>query len=205
MTEKEWLASTDPAAMGEFIIKRKRATARVLRLYIAAFWHWQSYRLKKPADQKRLRRRAATVEKWAESGIEPQVARDERIFVGYKEAAKEGFLCTVRAPGQWGNSLPARERAVWLLREVFGNPFAFRRKRKTDPRRGWMFDARWRTDTVLTLARQMYDTREFGAMPILADALQDTGCDNEDLLNHCREPSEHVRGCWVVDLVLGKE
>jgi hypothetical protein len=38
----------------------------------------------------------------------------------------------------------------------------------------------------------------------LADALQDSGCDNEDILSHCRQLSEHVRGCWVMDLVLGK-
>ncbi|WP_255359505.1 hypothetical protein [Gemmata sp. SH-PL17] len=42
-------------------------------------------------------------------------------------------------------------------------------------------------------------------MPILGDALQDAGCDSADVLNHCREPAVHVRGCWVVDLVLGKE
>ncbi|MCI0699875.1 MAG: hypothetical protein L0241_02155, partial [Planctomycetia bacterium] len=64
----------------------------------------------------------------------------------------------------------------------------------------------WRTDTALSLARQMYESREFSAMPILADALQDAGCENEDILNHCRDTSQvHVRGCWVVDLVLGKE
>jgi hypothetical protein len=51
----------------------------------------------------------------------------------------------------------------------------------------------------------MYDSRDFGAMPILADALQDAGCDNEDILDHCRGPGPHVCGCWVVDLVLGKE
>jgi hypothetical protein len=51
----------------------------------------------------------------------------------------------------------------------------------------------------------MYDDREFSAMPILADALQDAGCDDEDVLTHCRDTSlAHVRGCWVVDLVLGK-
>ena len=51
----------------------------------------------------------------------------------------------------------------------------------------------------------MYDSREFGAMPILADALQDADCDSDDVLNHCRDASlTHVRGCWVVDLVLGK-
>jgi hypothetical protein len=50
----------------------------------------------------------------------------------------------------------------------------------------------------------MYETRDFGAMPILADALQDAGCDSEDILAHCRGPGPHVRGCWGVDLVLGK-
>jgi hypothetical protein len=48
----------------------------------------------------------------------------------------------------------------------------------------------------------MYDDRDFRAMPILADALEEAGCDNQDILSHCREPGEHVRGCWVVDLVL---
>jgi hypothetical protein len=66
-------------------------------------------------------------------------------------------------------------------------------------------NAEWRTDTAVTLARQMYESRDFSAMPILADALQDAGCDNEDVLSHCRGPGPHVRGCWVVDLVLGKE
>ncbi len=62
----------------------------------------------------------------------------------------------------------------------------------------------WRTTTATTIASQMYDSREFGAMPILADALQDAGCENADILEHCRGPGPHVRGCWVVDLVLGK-
>jgi hypothetical protein len=84
---------------------------------------------------------------------------------------------------------------VGFNRDIFGNPF-----------RPVTFSPSWRTDTVLTLARQMYDSRDFSATPILADALQDAGCDNEDILNHCRDANAtHVRGCWVVDLVLGKE
>ncbi len=84
---------------------------------------------------------------------------------------------------------------VCLLRETVGNPF-----------RPVTFSPSWRTDTAMSLARTMYDSRDFSAMPILADALQDAGCDNEDILNHCRDPKQiHVRGCWVVDLVLGKE
>ena len=51
----------------------------------------------------------------------------------------------------------------------------------------------------------MYESRDFAAMPILADTLQVAGCDNPDILNHCRGPGPHVRGCWVVDLVLGRE
>lgn len=79
-----------------------------------------------------------------------------------------------------------------LVRDIFGNPFLKPPK----------FDKRWRTSTVLALAQQMYESREFSAMPILADALQDAGCENPDILNHCRDTSlTHVRGCWVVDLV----
>jgi hypothetical protein len=57
----------------------------------------------------------------------------------------------------------------------------------------------------MALAHQMYDGRDFSAMPILADALQDAGCDCEDILNHLRDPNAtHVRGCWALDLILGK-
>jgi hypothetical protein len=61
----------------------------------------------------------------------------------------------------------------------------------------------WRTSTVMALARQFYDSRDFSPMPILADALQDAGCDDPDILDHCRADKPHVRGCWAVDLVLG--
>jgi len=81
-----------------------------------------------------------------------------------------------------------------LFRDIFGNPF-----------RPATLDPAWRTSTVLALASQMYESRDFGAMPILADALQDAGCDSDDVLSHCRDEQQvHVRGCWVVDLVLGK-
>jgi hypothetical protein len=82
-----------------------------------------------------------------------------------------------------------------VLRDVFGNPF-----------RPITFSPEWRTDTAIALARQMYESRDFGAMPILADALQDAGCDHPDILTHGRDTNQvHVRGCWVVDLVLGKQ
>ncbi|WP_232069714.1 hypothetical protein [Gemmata massiliana] len=85
-------------------------------------------------------------------------------------------------------------RPAILLRDIFGNPF-----------RPVAFSPAWRTSIVVALAAQMYESRDFSTMPILADALQDAGCDNADMLDHCRGPGPHVRGCWVVDLVLGKE
>src|SRR5918994_3446369 len=66
------------------------------------------------------------------------------------------------------------------------------------------FDPSWRTSTAVGLARTMYESRDFAAMPILADALEEAGCDSPDVLAHCRADTPHVRGCWVVDLVLGK-
>jgi hypothetical protein len=93
------------------------------------------------------------------------------------------------------NSRPAETAAFTrLLRDIIGNPF-----------RPVAFSPSWRTSTVVTLAQQMYESHDFSAMPILADALQDAGCGSTDILDHCRGPGPHVRGCWVVDLVLGKE
>ncbi|VTR93810.1 Uncharacterized protein OS=Sorangium cellulosum (strain So ce56) GN=sce5710 PE=4 SV=1 [Gemmata massiliana] len=81
-----------------------------------------------------------------------------------------------------------------LLREMFGNPF-----------RSVAFSSLWRTSTAAAIAKQMYEARDFSAMPILADALQDAGCDSADALGHCRGPGPHVYGCWVADLVFSKE
>ena len=87
-----------------------------------------------------------------------------------------------------------RQAQCDLVRDIFGNPF-----------RPVAFDTAWRTDNAVSLARHMYESRDFGAMPILADALQDAGCEHKAVLAHCRDPHQvHVRGCWVVDPVLGK-
>jgi hypothetical protein len=89
---------------------------------------------------------------------------------------------------------PASEVAsADLLRDIFGNPF-----------RPVSVDPAWLTSTVVQLAQGIYEDRAFDRLPILADAMQDAGCENPDVLAHCRRPGPHVRGCWVVDLVLGK-
>jgi hypothetical protein len=86
-----------------------------------------------------------------------------------------------------------REQAR-LARDIFGNPF-----------HPVAFDPRWRSESAVSLARTAYDTRNFTLLPILADALEEAGCDHPDVLSHCRDPNGvHVRGCWVVDGVLGK-
>ena len=90
---------------------------------------------------------------------------------------------------RWRRTKPADP-----LRCVFGKPF-----------RPVAFDPRWRTSDVLGLARGIDDERGFDRLPILADALMDAGCDGEEILAHCRSDGQHVRGCWVVDLVLGKQ
>jgi hypothetical protein len=79
------------------------------------------------------------------------------------------------------------------LRCIFGNPF-----------RSIIRIAGWLTSTVTGLAESIYEERAFDRLPILADALEDAGCTAEDILNHCRQPGVHVRGCWPLDLILRK-
>jgi hypothetical protein len=81
-----------------------------------------------------------------------------------------------------------------LIRCIFGNPFS--------PVR---VDPAWLTPTVVQFTQAIYEDRSFERLPILADALEEAGCTDADILAHCRRPGEHVRGCWVVDLLLGKQ
>jgi hypothetical protein len=111
---------------------------------------------------------------------------------GWCAAATGVALALEAAYGVTRPTTTRREAA--LLRDIFGNPF-----------RPAAFSGELRTDTAVSLARRMYEARDFSAMPILADALQDAGCADEQILDHCRGSGPHVRGCWVVDLVLGKE
>lgn len=78
-----------------------------------------------------------------------------------------------------------------LFRDIVGNPF---QSVKLDPS--------WLTPNVVDLARTIYEERAFDRLPILSDALMDAGCEDEQILAHCRTTGQHVRGCWVVDLIL---
>lgn len=122
--------------------------------------------------------------------------------MGYVGAVKAGDLANDDIDGDavWGKlsfqqAKKAHERRLCgLIRDIFGNPY-----------RPVAFDPKWRTEAATGIALKMYDEKMFAAMPILADALEEAGCDSEAILSHCREPGTHVRGCWVVDSVLGKE
>jgi hypothetical protein len=120
--------------------------------------------------------------------------------VGAQSAARAAGWALEEAGGgsekmqTYDRGMAEEERAqAALLREVFGNPF-----------RSTAVDPRWLTSTVVALARGAYEDRAFERLPILADALEEAGCDHQGLLEHCRSPGPHVRGCWVVDLVLDK-
>jgi hypothetical protein len=89
---------------------------------------------------------------------------------------------------------PERPAQAALIRCLAGNPF-----------RPAAFDPAWRTATVVALAEGIYEERAFDRMPILADALQEAGCEDAEVLDHCRGPGPHGRGCRVIDLLLGKE
>jgi hypothetical protein len=85
---------------------------------------------------------------------------------------------------------------VQLLRDIFGRPHPFAQAR---------VNREWLSASVVALASSIYEDRAFDRLPILADALEEAGCANADVLAHCRSPWPHVCGCWVVDLLLDKE
>jgi len=219
MTESEWLACTDPTPMLDFL--RGKASDRKLRLFAVAC----SLRLAKIDEHSRLAilvaerysdglasrqeldaaqaavhdycvdcpwdvgREVAEVAAWvawevAEEGAEPAAAAAARV-PSYDPNEESG----------WSETMYYAECRAQsdLLRCVIGNPF----------RPVTLYPA-WLHPTVPALAQAIYDDRAFDRLPMLADALEDAGCTNQEILNHCRQSREHVRGCWAVDLLLGK-
>jgi hypothetical protein len=99
----------------------------------------------------------------------------------------------------WGQTVfPEHEPPITqlsLLRDIVGNPF-----RPVPIQPEWLF---WQDRLIPQLARAMYAERRFAELPVLADALEDAGCDEQAILGHLRAPAVHVRGCWAVDLLVG--
>ena len=203
MTEAEWLACGDLGELFLALNQLSPPTKRKCRLCSVAF----CLRLKASL----LSEPARSALKVAASFADGLASEDDIVKAWQSAADPFSSGCVLRAVTRLQRFSDVEEIAeesvfngsldeeterrihIALYRDIFANPF-----------RPITFSPEWRTDTAVALARQMYEAREFGAMPILADALQDAGCDNDDVLNHCCGPGPHVRGCWVVDLVLGK-
>ncbi len=229
MTEAEWLVCEDPPAMLRAL--SDRASDRKLRLFTTICCRRVQQKCGASLESENavsyvavLERRADGVSdaaEWADAllcvssswhdiidrTLEAPTADCLTFFCAIRDYALEtAFWSSVNANIALSNfsrrpevdelaGSPESRFQAPLLRDIFGNPF-----------RTVSFSPEWRTSTAVALAAQMYESRDFGAMPILADALQDAGCDNADVLDHCRDANvPHVRGCWVVDLVLGRE
>jgi hypothetical protein len=233
MTEAEWLACTDPTPMLEFL--RGKASDRKLRLFACAcarrVWlRWEAAtkvphsvevseqfadgevsQRKMRRVQSRLGARGGVSAAWAanccefavlEESAETAAARavGSALDFAYHEVYEQTFSrSTYRGDERLAAEAREIERRAMppLLREVFGKLLATDTLNR-DHLAG-------NNATVARLGRTIYADRAFDRLPILADALEDAGCDNADILAHCRGPGPHVRGCWVVDLILGKE
>jgi hypothetical protein len=230
MTEQEWLECTDPMPMLEFL--RGKASDRKLRLFASAccrhIWHlltddrtrrhieagelYADGLLSRAAlrqveeagrrawmDARKRREEAGWQACWAASvGMGPPRGKD----YGPDDLPAIPSLAA-RAVGEEKETMWVQERSLQgqYFRDIFGNPF-----------RPVAIDLSWRTATVLSLAQAAYDERilpsgelDLDRLALLADAIEDAGCTNTDILAHCRGPGPHAQGCWVVDLLLGKE
>jgi hypothetical protein len=185
MTEVEWMACDEPHKM--LALLKDKATSRKLICFFLAF--------------------CPDFTSYAADGLEEGIGGDLDFRPPWLDVSgpDDAVLPSRARCWVWAKFLThpsyalkyktqPRTAAAPLLRELMGNPF-----------HPVAIDPSWLTSTVRLLAEGIYQEKAFDRMPILADALQDAGCDNDEVLNHCRGPEPHVRGCWVVDLVLGKE
>ena len=223
-TEADWLTATDPESMLRYLqagrAYRTPVGRRKLRLFgvaccrrvlhlvesdsaITACVEFTERFADGDGAKTRLKKMAAANEAWVERKRHRLLRQLTILDLQIASAASR--LCNADADrAAWAyTSLgletsgdPTTDHPVLcqLLRCLFGNPF-----------RPVAFDPSWRSETAVALATGIYDARAFDRLPILADALEEAGCDHPDVLAHCREPNApHARGCWVVDGVLGK-
>lgn len=200
-----------PTPLLEFL--RRRTPNRKVRLLGCAFvrraWHLLTHKRARYAVEATERFADGNVQHqtlhhaWSNSGwqvVQRASSESQRVLSAIHELANPNpfhdlwaMIPTVAAniravvPGMEGVA------QVSLIHDIFGNPF-----------RPVALNPSWQTETVLALATGIYADRAFDRMPVLSDALEDAGCDQPDILNHCRGEGLHVRGCWVVDLLLGK-
>jgi hypothetical protein len=179
MTEADWLTATDPRRMFDWLRRTGRADRHRLGLLFGEC-----------CDRIPPSVAEATGPEWPGAGWADD---DDQIALTDAEFHLSGAV--LEAMRIMPDGEPERLTLASVIRDIFGDPF----------RPPTEFPAGWRTDTAVSLARQIREGHDFGTMPILADAIQDAGCEDEHLLGHCRGPGPHVRGCWVLELVLGWE
>jgi hypothetical protein len=214
MTEAEWVACTDPKRMLDFL--RPRASKRRLRLFAVAGARDLLEHNPNPdargdyGDIKALAASILRAEAYADGHGSLQYAHsDLGIWVEVPEDVDAAYavLGYNADVGMWfrdpAEVVPAAIQEFQVnpsewLRCIFGNPFR-------PPRPVPTAVLVWNDGTIRRIAQGIYDDAAFNRLPILADALLDAGCDDEELIQHCRSAGPHVRGCWAVDLILGKE
>jgi hypothetical protein len=218
MTEAEWLAGTDLSQLLRQL--GRKARTRKLRLFAVACCRRAWERIPHEACRQAVEVAERFADHQASNQEREQATRAVRglcrlggsasasysvayhvvrgtryTFVNARIAAAFAVF-TVPGVRQLGDGYAEGAAQCRLLRDIFGNPF---RPVFVDPT--WLA---WSGGTVRKLAQAIYDERAFERLPVLSDALEEAGCTNADLLGHCRQPGEHVRGCWAVDLLLGK-
>lgn len=209
MTEQDWLACTDPTPMLDFL--QDKASERKLRLFACAWCRcvWVSLTEKPFRDAVEVAERfadgSASKNDLAAARKTSGAALERCGLAGVAGPAYSALGCawsTTRMPVMSAAMYPTwvfnqeaeKQQQASMLRDLVGNPF------DSVP-----VDPSWLTPAVVKLAQSIYDKRAFNRLLLLADALEEAGCADTDILGHCRQPGPHVRGCWVVDMLLGKE
>jgi hypothetical protein len=210
--EQDWLSSTDPQGMLEFLRTSGKADDRKLRLFACAccrrVWHL--------VNDERSRRAVEVAERWADGRATPPelMAAHQAAWEAWGTPARTAASDATAVAWEVGHAADAGSHAAWagtggsraderkaqadLLRCILGDPF--RPPPLIEP--GWL---RWNGGTLVRLATVIYDERRFEDMPVLTDALEEAGCADEAILSHGRDGGPHCRGCWLVDALLGKE
>jgi hypothetical protein len=207
MTETEWLACRDPEPMLAWL--QGRASDRKLRLFACGcgrrVWHLMT----DPRSRQAVGVAEADADRPLGGGELDNAWRFGRVAADSAArdfdaawSAAVAALAATYSPA-WNAACDSAERAARadnqpaaladLLRCIVGNPFRA------------ITGGPWVTPAAVTVAQDIYDRRDFSALPLLADLLEEAGCPEQSVLDHCRRPGEHARGCWAVDLVLGKQ
>jgi hypothetical protein len=223
LTEAYWNACTDPRPMLEWLQSTGKLSDRRARLFAVACCREVWYLLR----DKRSQRAVRTSELYADGLVSNERMADVHdaarraaaewtdpgaIAVGRRYAAEVASAVSIVSADEAANDASdlaarvseaeAREPGFWtrkqsqcvLLRCIVGNRF-----------RSTPIDPSLLTAPVIDLAHRAYEERDFTRLPELANALEAAGCQDAELLGHLRSEGPHVRGCWALDLVLGKK